>query len=129
VPRSDIPLYGIVKGVAEGPRTIRVEEMVEKPSVEEAPSDLAIVGRYVLPPAIFRVIEKTEPGRGGEIQITDALAILAREKGVVAYEFEGDRYDVGDQFGFIHANVAFAMREPGLKSRLETVLEGLLRNR
>jgi UTP--glucose-1-phosphate uridylyltransferase len=129
VPREEIPLYGIVKGVAEGPRLIRVEEMVEKPSVEEAPSDLAIVGRYVLTPDIFEALEKTKPGSGGEIQITDALDALAREKGVIAYEFEGDRYDVGDQFGFVHANVVFAMREPGLRARLEGILEKLLRSR
>ncbi len=129
VPPEDIPLYGIVEGVAEGPRLMRVGRMVEKPSVEEAPSDLAIVGRYVLPPDVFRVLETTEPGSGGEIQITDALDVLARENGVVAYEFEGDRYDVGDQFGFVHANVAFAMREPALKSRLKGILEELLKSR
>ena len=129
VPPSDVPLYGIVKGTAESPRVMRVEEMVEKPSVEEAPSDLAIVGRYVLPPEIFGIIEKTPPGKGGEIQITDALAILARDKGVVAYEFEGDRYDVGDRFGFLQANVVFGMRRPELRSRLRGVIEKLLRDK
>jgi len=124
VPRSEIPMYGIVKGVDEGPGLIRVEEMIEKPSIEEAPSDLAIIGRYVLPPEIFRVLEETKPGHGGEIQITDALAVLARDKGVVAYQFEGDRYDVGDKFGFLHANLAFAMREPELRPKLEALFAG-----
>lgn len=129
VPPSDVPLYGIVKGTAESPRVIRVEEMVEKPSVEEAPSDLAIVGRYVLPPEIFGIIEETPPGKGGEIQITDALATLARDKGVVAYEFEGDRYDVGDRFGFLQANLVFGMRQPELGPRLKGVIEELLRGK
>lgn len=129
VPPSDVPLYGIVKGVEEGPRVTRVEEMVEKPSIAEAPSDLAIAGRYVLPPEIFEAIERTPPGKGGEIQITDALAILARDKGVVAYEFQGDRYDVGDKFGFLKANLVFGMREPALGPRLSAVIEKLLRDR
>ncbi len=126
VPPSDVPLYGIVKGVQEGPRLLRVDAMVEKPSVDEAPSNLAIVGRYVLPPGIFEIIEKTKPGKGGEIQITDALAQLARDKGVVAYQFEGDRYDVGDRVGFLLANAVFGLRDPQLRDRFRSALTSLL---
>ena len=126
VPPSDVPLYGIVKGEPESDRVLRLDAMVEKPSVEEAPSNLAIVGRYVLPPGIFDVIEQTPPGKGGEIQITDALAQLAKDKGVVAYRFEGDRYDVGDRVGFLLANAVFGLRDPKLGERFRSALKRLL---
>jgi len=129
VPKADVHRYGIVKGVAAGPRMLHVEEMVEKPPVDEAPSDLAIIGRYILPPDIFPILERTLPGRGGEIQITDALSTLAKEKGVIAYEFEGDRYDAGDQLGFLKANVVFGLRQREIGPRLEKFLRDLLRER
>jgi len=129
VPKADVHRYGIVKGSAAGPRMLHVEEMVEKPPVDEAPSDLAIIGRYILPPDIFPILERTLPGRGGEIQITDALSTLAKEKGVIAYEFEGDRYDAGDQLGFLKANVVFGLRQREIGPRLEKFLRGLLRER
>ena len=129
VPKADVHRYGIVKGVAAGPRMLHVEEMVEKPPVDEAPSDLAIIGRYILPPDIFPILERTLPGRDGEIQITDALSTLAKEKGVIAYEFEGDRYDAGDQLGFLKANVVFGLRQREIGPRLEKFLRDLLRER
>ncbi len=129
VPKADVHRYGIVKGRPEGPRMIRVDEMVEKPPVDEAPSDLAIIGRYILPPDIFPILERTTPGRGGEIQITDALSTLAKEKGVIAYEFEGDRYDAGDQLGFLQANVVFGLRQQEIGPRLEKFLRALLREK
>ena len=129
VPKADVHRYGIVKGSAAGPRMLHVEEMVEKPPVDEAPSDLAIIGRYILPPDIFPILERTLPGQGGEIQITDALSTLAKEKGVIAYEFEGDRYDAGDQLGFLKANVVFGLRQREIGPRLEKFLRGLLRER
>lgn len=129
VPHAEVFRYGIVKGTPAGPRMYRVEEMVEKPPVDEAPSDLAIIGRYILPPDIFPLLEKTQPGRGGEIQITDALSALAKERGVIAYEFEGDRYDAGDKLGFLQANVVFGLRQPEIGPRLETFLRELLSRR
>jgi UTP--glucose-1-phosphate uridylyltransferase len=129
VPKTEVFRYGIIKGTPFEPRLIKVEEMVEKPPVDEAPSDLAIIGRYILPPDIFPILQRTPPGRGGEVQITDALSILAREKGVLAYEFEGDRYDAGDQLGFLKANVVFGLRKADIGPRLEEFLKGLLRTR
>lgn len=128
VPREQISRYGIMAlapGTMPDARTHRVSGLVEKPSVEEAPSDLAVIGRYVLMPEIFAVLEQTPPGRGGEIQLTDALHVLAQQRPVYAYEFEGTRYDTGDPVGLLTTSIAYALlREdlaPGLRAFLRTL--------
>ncbi|WP_457596937.1 UTP--glucose-1-phosphate uridylyltransferase GalU [Hydrogenimonas sp.] len=107
VPDDQVHKYGIVSGKAIGEDLFMVDEMVEKPSPEEAPSNLAIIGRYILTPDIFDLIEKTEPGKGGEIQITDALMAQAKEGMVMAYKFKGRRFDCGSIDGFVEATNYF----------------------
>ena len=93
----------------------KVKELVEKPSVDEAPSNVAILGRYIITPKIFEILEKTKPGKGNEIQLTDALLKLIEEEAMYAYDFEGRRYDVGDKLGFLEATVDFALKRPELR--------------
>jgi len=107
VPKDQIHKYGVVAGQAIDDRLTRVETMIEKPLPEEAPSNLAIIGRYILTPDIFELIEKTEPGKGGEIQITDALMAQAQKGTVIAYRFEGRRFDCGSIDGFVEATNYF----------------------
>ena len=115
VPKDRVSSYGVVKPVAVKERLWRADDLVEKPSVEEAPSRLAVLGRYIISPEIFGILEKTEPGRGGEIQLTDALKKLSEREPVYAYEFEGRRYDVGDKQGYLEATVDFALKQPDLR--------------
>jgi UTP--glucose-1-phosphate uridylyltransferase len=91
-----------------------VQDLVEKPSPADAPSNLAVIGRYVLPPEIFSILRKTRPGKGGEIQLTDALRELARKSVMYALEIQGQRYDAGDKLGFLIATVEFALKNPAL---------------
>jgi len=126
VPREETSLYGIAAGQAMDDRTLRIERLVEKPK-EDPPSTLAVIGRYVLPPEIFAILERARPGVGGEIQLTDALAVLAKERGLLGYRFEGDRYDAGDRVGYLKANIAFAMKRPELRSQLEAWLREVTR--
>lgn len=119
VPLPDVSKYGVISGTEAGPRLYRVEDLVEKPPAEQAPSRLAVMGRYILDPRIFDLIDETEPGAGGEIQLTDALRRLVREKPLYGYRFEGRRYDVGHCLGYLKATVDFALeredvREPFL---------------
>src|SRR5271169_74063 len=114
VPKDKTHLYGIVAGEPAplppfGERLLRIRDLVEKPKKEDAPSNLAITGRYVLPPAIFDCLERTKPGAGGEIQLTDALRILAKEQGLLALIYEGLSYDAGDKLGFLRATVELAL--------------------
>jgi UTP--glucose-1-phosphate uridylyltransferase len=114
VPREKTGLYGIVdveqkNGAGANPRILKIRDLVEKPSPAEAPSTLAVTGRYLLPPAIFDCLERTQPGRGGEIQLTDALRLLAQEKGLLAYVYDGKSYDAGDKLGFLKATVEIGM--------------------
>ncbi len=125
VPREETSMYGIAAGTALDARTTRIERLVEKPKVDP-PSNLAVIGRYVLPPRIFELLEQVTPGVGGEIQLTDALAMLAREEGLLGYRFEGERYDAGDRFGYLKANIAFALKRPELAGPLREYLKGLL---
>jgi UTP--glucose-1-phosphate uridylyltransferase len=110
VPRRDTRHYGIVE--VEGRDFLRVTGIVEKPAPEKAPSTLGVVGRYVFTPSIFRHLRRVKPGAGGEIQLTDAIASLLGEESVIAYPFEGTRYDCGNKLGYLQANVAFGMRHP-----------------
>ena len=99
--------------------------MVEKPSVEEAPSRFAALGRYVITPDVFDVLEQTRPGKGGEIQLTDALRVMAHNENVYAYNFEGKRYDTGDKLGYLKATVEFALRRDDLGPAFREYLKEL----
>ena len=115
VEKEAVSSCGIIKGVpTETSNLYRVEDMVEKPAVEEAPSRTAVLGRYVITPDIFPILEQTQPGKGGEIQLTDALRVMAKNSSVYAYNFEGRRYDVGNKLGFLEATVEFALRRKDL---------------
>lgn len=118
VPEQEVQRYGIIKGREIKKRVYEVENMVEKPSPAEAPSQLAIIGRYILRPEIFDILEKIAPGRGGEIQLTDGISQLARQRKVYGCEFEGEHYDVGDKLGFVRATVAFALKRPELRQKV-----------
>lgn len=115
VPLDDVSKYGIVKGMHIEDRVLKVKDLVEKPKVEEAPSNIAILGRYIITPQIFDVLENTTPGKGGEIQLTDALRTLIQSEAMYAYNFEGRRYDVGDKLGFLEATVEFALKREDLQ--------------
>lgn len=127
VPQEKVSAYGIVASepTAE-PRTFTVSDMVEKPSVEEAPSRLAVLGRYIISPEIFPILETTRPGRGNEIQLTDALKELAKLQKMYAYNFEGRRYDVGDKQGFLEATVEMALKRPDLQEKFLAYLQALV---
>ncbi|HEV8343790.1 MAG TPA: UTP--glucose-1-phosphate uridylyltransferase GalU [Candidatus Binatia bacterium] len=129
VPRQDVNKYGIVGGKKITERLCEVTEMVEKPHPDEAPSQMAIIGRYILRPEIFSFLEKVSPGKGGEIQLTDAISQLARRQKVYGYEFEGAHYDIGDKFGFVQATVAYALKRPDLRERVEEYLRVLVGQR
>lgn len=129
LPRADVSKYGIVEATPLGPRTYRLTGMVEKPPVEKAPSDMAIMGRYVLPSEIFSILEGVKPGHGGEIQLTDALLDLCRRSDLYGYEFEGVRYDLGDRLGFLKAQVAYGLRHPQLADRLRDYLASVISSR
>ena len=118
VPECDVPRFGIVGGKQLSERVFDLDTMVEKPALKDAPSNLSIVGRYVLSPKIFEILEKTKPGKGGEIQLTDAMAQLMKIEGFVGYKFQGDRYDAGDKFGFLQANIAYGLKRPDIAPRL-----------
>jgi UTP--glucose-1-phosphate uridylyltransferase len=118
--------YGIVAATpAATPRLYHVTDMLEKPGPAKAPSDLAIMGRYILPPEIFDILARTPPGAGGEIQLTDALRTLAGRREFFGYEFSGQRYDAGDRFGYVQATIALALKRPDLADRLRAYLRTL----
>ena len=130
VAREKTHLYGIIKGEAApippfGARLLRVRDLVEKPKPENAPSNLAITGRYVLPPQIFDCLERTKPGAGNEIQLTDALRTLAQEDGLWAYIYEGISYDAGEKLGFLKATVEIALQNKELGGDFRNYLKGL----
>jgi UTP--glucose-1-phosphate uridylyltransferase len=127
VARSEIPKYGIVVAKPVRPRLYELSGMVEKPPAEKAPSDLAIMGRYVLTPDIFPLLADGKPGAGGEIQLTDALLELAKRRRLYGYEFEGMRYDLGDKAGFIAAQVGFGLKRPELADSLRAYLKSALK--
>lgn len=128
VPQEKVSSYGIVASEAtEDARIFKVNDMVEKPAVEEAPSRLAVLGRYVITPEIFAILEQTAPGRGGEIQLTDALKVLAKEQAMYAYDFVGRRYDVGDKQGYLEATVEYALRRPELREKFLRYLQEMMK--
>ena len=126
VANEDVDKYGIVDGVHIEDRVYKVRDLVEKPSVEDAPTNIAILGRYIVTPKIFEILENTKPGKGGEIQLTDALLELINNEAMYAYNFEGRRYDVGDKLGFLEATVEYALRKPELKDGFTKYLNTVL---
>ena len=118
VPEEKVSSYGIIAPNGHVGEAWEVTDLVEKPAVESAPSRLAILGRYIIDPAIFAHLEHTEPGKGGEIQLTDALKSLLKEQAMLAYPFVGRRYDVGDKMGFLEATIDFALKRPELHDNL-----------
>ena len=126
VPEENVSKYGIVDGIEIEDRVCKVKGLVEKPSVEDAPSNVAILGRYIVTPKIFEILERTKPGKGNEIQLTDALLELINEEAMYAYNFEGRRYDVGDKLGFLEATVEYALRRENLKEEFTDYLKHIL---
>jgi UTP--glucose-1-phosphate uridylyltransferase len=122
----EVSRYGIVDGNRISERFYTVNNLVEKPKQEEAPSNLAILGRYILSPKIFEILGKQEPGAGGEIQLTDAIAALNHYEAVYAYDFEGIRYDVGEKMGFIQTSIEFALEREDLRMQLLDYLSSVL---
>ena len=122
---QNVSKYGIVNGINIEDRVYKVKGLIEKPKLEEAPSNVAILGRYILTPRIFEILENTKPGKGGEIQLTDALLTLLGEEAIYAYDFEGKRYDVGDKLGFLEATVEYALRREDLKDGFKEYLKSL----
>jgi UTP--glucose-1-phosphate uridylyltransferase len=134
VPRERLHFYGIVDAVAEkgkmnrwGKQLLRIKDLVEKPEPEKAPSNLGVTGRYVLPPEIFDYLEKTEPGAGGEIQLTDGLRKLAgkKQQGLYAWLYDGKTHDAGDKLGFLKATVEIALKNEQFGAEFRTYLQGL----
>lgn len=129
VPKEDVCKYGIVDGKYIEDRVYKVKSLVEKPAVEDAPSNIAILGRYIISPTIFEILENTTPGKGGEIQLTDALMTLASKEAMYAYNFEGRRYDVGDKLGFLEATVEYALKRPDLSDNFLSYLKDLVKDK
>ena len=126
VPEDQVRRYGIVQGKQLTKGLYEVENMMEKPQPHETPSRLAIIGRYILRPEIFSLLENVTPGKGGEIQLTDGISQLARQRKVYGYEFEGEHYDIGDKFGFVRATVAYALKRPELKEQTREYLQAVI---
>ena len=126
VPGAEISSYGVIDGKRMNEkRCWNVNDLVEKPPVQEAPSDMAVIGRYILAPEIFEILETTERGRGGEIQLTDGLKTLLKSQKIFAYEFEGKRYDTGSKLGFLQATVEFALKRADLGADFRKYLKNL----
>ncbi len=128
VAREQVKNYGIIDGELVGDRLYHVKDMVEKPEVEEAPTNVAVLGRYIITPDIFEYLSNQTPGKGGEIQLTDALKRQAKDKDMFAYDFKGSRYDVGSKIGFLQANIEFALRDEKLSAPFKEYLGRLNNN-
>lgn len=126
VPKDEVDKYGIVLGKAIEDRVYKVKDLIEKPNVEDAPSNIAILGRYIISPEIFHILKNTRPGKNGEIQLTDALKELTKHEAMYAYNFEGRRYDVGDKIGFLEATVEYALRNEELREDFLEYLIGIV---
>ena len=124
---EQVSSYGIINGTpTENPDLLKVKNMIEKPSIEEAPSRFAALGRYVITPEVFKILEQTKPGKGGEIQLTDALRVMAKNGNVYAYNFKGKRYDTGNKLGYLKATVEFALRRDDIGPEFRQYLKSLL---
>jgi len=129
VPKEEVKRYGVIAAEKVGDNLYKITDMVEKPAPEEAPSDLAMLGRYVLTPAIFKILAKTKPGLGGEIQLTDALKELLKEEEVYAFEVTGPRYDIGNKLSWIKATVELALMNEEFGDELRLHLKELLKDK
>ena len=129
VPPENVSSYGVIQGRPLGNGMWEIADLVEKPRPQDAPSNLAVIGRYILPPEIFPVLDGLQPGVGGEIQLTDALKCMAKQKPLIGYEVEGIRYDVGDPKGFLVATVEIALSRPDLKDYFGKYLAKLVADR
>jgi len=127
VPEEDVSKYGVLDAVEERPGVYRINDLVEKPAREKAPSRLAVMGRYIIQPGICSILAETRPGAGGEIQLTDALKVLCREQPMYGLAFEGKRYDVGDKLGYLQAMVEFALERPDLAGGFRKYLQSICR--
>lgn len=116
VPKSEISRYGAIDGMEQEEGVYRIRDLVEKPAPDKAPSNIAIIGRYIMTPDIFDVLEKARPGKGGEIQFTDAIRVLLKTRAIYGYLFKGKRYDAGDKFGYLKATVDLALKNPEIAS-------------
>ena len=125
VDEEDVDKYGILKVKHIEDRVYKVKDMIEKPSIDMAPSNIAILGRYIITPSIFEILENQQVGIGGEVQLTDALRTLARQEAIYAYNFEGKRYDVGDKLGFLQATIDFALKREELRADLLRYIKGI----
>ncbi|MBE9592820.1 MAG: UTP--glucose-1-phosphate uridylyltransferase, partial [Proteobacteria bacterium] len=123
VPKEKVSSYGIIKGREIEELVYLMEDIIEKPSLEEAPSNIGTVGRYVLTPEIFDCIRETKPGTGNEIQLTDSIKMLMEKEEVYAYAFRGKRYDAGDKIGYIKAIIDFALEQEYLKEEIGSYLQ------
>lgn len=124
---EQVSSYGIINGTpTENPDLLKVKNMIEKPSIEEAPSRFAALGRYVITPEVFKILEQTKPGKVGEIQLTDALRVMAKNGNVYAYNFKGKRYDTGNKLGYLKATVEFALRRDDIGPEFRQYLKSLL---
>jgi UTP--glucose-1-phosphate uridylyltransferase len=123
---QDVHKYGICAGEAKGPRLTEIAQLVEKPLLEHAPSNIAVIGRYILQPDIFDILENVHPGKSGEIQLTDGIAKLMQTIPTYAYEFSGKRYDCGSKLGFVQATLAYALKDPELRDELMGSLEEMV---
>jgi UTP--glucose-1-phosphate uridylyltransferase len=127
VPWEDVDKYGIVSPADSLTQYKLIDDLMEKPTREQAPSNLAVIGRYIIEPEIFAILDKIEPGRGGEIQLTDALRTLNKLHQMVAYPVQANRYDVGDKFGYIEATIRLALERPDLQDQVKAFIQSLAR--
>jgi len=128
VPRERVSRYGVIDGKEIGSGVYLVEDMVEKPSPEETPSNLVIASRYILPPEIFRALENTKPGKGGEIQLTDAMRILLTDRAMYGYCFKGRRHDLGDKLEFLKTSILYALKREDMRDPLLAWMRDLVQN-
>ena len=128
VEKENVSKYGIIDCEEKDERIYKVNNLVEKPDTDKAPSNIAILGRYIITPEIFDCLEKVKPGSGGEIQLTDALKMLSEKQDIYAYDFIGRRYDVGDKLGFLEATVEFALKRDDLKDEFKKYLKSVIKD-
>jgi len=126
VPDDQTQMYGVAAGTPDPDGNLLIDRMVEKPPRGTAPSNLAVIGRYLLPPDVFGILEQVKPGAGGEIQLTDGLAVLAQQGRLVGVRFKGERHDAGDRLGYLQANIAYALKRKDLREGLLAYLRAVV---
>jgi UTP--glucose-1-phosphate uridylyltransferase len=128
VPEEDTHLYGIIEAERIEDKLYRIKNIVEKPSPEKSPSNLAVIGRYILPPEIFSILKQLPPSSDGEVQLAEGLVEFSRSQKLYGYQFSGTRYDIGDKLGFVQATISYALKRPDLSSRLKQWLDEFLQH-